>query len=420
MNIFRTKLESKMHITVIMVLLISVALSACSDNSTSSNSDEETLNEIETAFFVTIRELTPNGSVYYLGAYEDVPSTVNISEMVELGTAFGTHAFGEHFYYFSTAASTLTKYGIGDDLSITVEGIMSVASTGVSSAFTEPAFISETEAYFFALTEGKILEFNPTEMTITEIIDVQPTAYNNGWYGGWTPYVSNGKIILPLEHSPGDLDDFAPFAEVAVFDPSTNSFSINRDTRMSSGRSDFPISLNSSGNIIPNDFYYQPTNGVPHAETYGNSTGHPTTGGMLKVNSDGSFDPNDFVDLKDVLNANSVRTVSYIFDGKAVVSYHDSTFTPPADPSEWWAAEKDVAVVDLANGTYEPFPELENLGGNAFFIGTDKNGTAYFQVRSDVGDLTSTLFTLNGADDINVVGSQSFSGGAWMLVHQAR
>ena len=41
------------------------------------------------------------------------------------------------------------------------------------------AFVSETEAYFFALNDGKIIKFNPATMSITETIAVTPLPLSN-------------------------------------------------------------------------------------------------------------------------------------------------------------------------------------------------------------------------------------------------
>ena len=410
-------------IGIVMLLVLSM-LSACSDDNSTSAIEENEI-EAETAFFIGASSQTPSGRVFFLGAFEQMPSTIDLSEMVELGSGVSMTAFGEHTYVWNSNASTLTKYGVESDLSINVAGVMSFASTGISGSFRDPAYISETEAYFFAVTQGKIVEFSPTDMTITEVIDVEPTQYDpdpNGSYSPNTVYVSNDKAILPLEHAPDDLDQIAPFASVAVFDPSDNSFTIHKDTRMSSGYDIFAPSLKSDGSLNENEYFYRPANSVPFAEAYGNSTDHPTTAGLLRVRADGTFDENSFLDLREILPAKYVRQVTYVFDNKAVVTYHDDTFTAPEDPGDFWGAPQSTALVDLENETWEPFSALEKYGGFLFPIGQDKNGTFYFKAWAFDGSGESYVMSLNSPTSFNEVTTAVLgeNGGTFWLAHQAR
>ena len=60
--------------------------------------------------------------------------------------------------------------------------------------FGHPAFASETQAFFFALSQGVVIEFNPTTMEISDKITVEPLVYEgvpftpeSRWRGGCSP-----------------------------------------------------------------------------------------------------------------------------------------------------------------------------------------------------------------------------------------
>ena len=396
---------------ILLLAIITVVTTGCDDEN-DSNTTPDT--DSETAYFIGLRTGTPSGTLYYLGAYPDVPSSVDLSEMFELGENTRIHPFGEHTFTYDRNSFVVTKFGIEPDLSLQVEGVMSIAGTGLAGFIGEPAFVSETQAYFFALQEGKVLEFNPTTMTITEVVDVPVLAFPEdpeGTINPFVPYVSGQFVLLPIRYNSNNFDVFPHYAMNAVFDSETKTLVYQKDDRMSMGSNWFTLNEN-------REFFYGPSNQVPRLEAYGNSTGHPTTAGLLKVGPDGTFDPDFFVDLREVLNAQYVRTCPLMFGNKIVVTYYDSNWTKPADPNDWWASPVSTALVDLESGTYEPFTALDPFGGRASDIGTDSSGTTYFTALGD--DNIAYLLTQNSPTEFNVLISQDLNGGSFRSVHQVR
>lgn len=376
------------------VLLVALtALTGCDKK----KNDPEPKQESTTAEIAVTRVNTPGGRVYYMGAYSSLPSVLDYADMIELGANVTVYHYGEHPYAWNGNSSTLTKYSISNTLDISVVDVVSFASTGLSGFFGPPAFLSETQAYFFALSEGKVIEFNPSSMTITQTISVTPlpnSANVNLKTNTYYSYVtSGGKILLPVEASmpsTGDVTQFPHYAQLAVFDPAAKTVTYINDNRMSMGYNAFTKDVE-SGN-----YYYRPSANMARAEAYADlSTSYPTTGGFLKISADGSFDPAFFLDLKDSLNAHSILSVIYAYGTKAVVQYLPSTFTEPADQGQWAASitpERQLALFDLVTGEYEPFTTLTKYG-TVYSIG-NVNGKEYYGTFGGTGDAAGKYYFL--------------------------
>ena len=163
--------------TALALMCSVISLTSCSSDD--SKTDEGQGQGDNPAVIASVRVNTPGGRVFYLGAYDKFPSTLDYKTMTEIGPGATIYSYGEHPYVWNGTASTLTKYNVSNDMKISDADALSLANTGVSGTFGPPAFVSETEAYFFALNDGKIIKFNPTSMTITETITVTPLPLSN-------------------------------------------------------------------------------------------------------------------------------------------------------------------------------------------------------------------------------------------------
>jgi len=374
---------------IFSLLLIAIAMITI----TSCNKDDDDINpdpvNAESAIFLGFRASTPGGNVQYMNVYSDFPSELKISDAVELGTNQSIYSFGEHPYIWDGNASTLTKWNVRKtDLSLSVSGIMSLASTGLNTFYGEPVFISETQAYFTNLPEGKIVEFNPEEMTVTQIHDVTPLSFSgidgDTWYTEWNAkIVRDGKIIIPIGYFAGSDFSTPDGATVAVFDISSNTITYNKDTRSMAGTYQERID-ESTGNI-----YQPPAFDNPFAAHYGGQSNPLPTGTMLRVNNDGTYDQSFSIDLRDTLNATGINLVAFVHDNKVVVIYSaESDFSIPADPSDRWDSYDPENVtkstIDLNTGEITPFTALDNY--KLFQPWANFDGVNYFWARNDFGD----------------------------------
>lgn len=348
---------------------------------------------------------TPGGRVYYMGAYSDIPEKVDYKSMVELGSSVTIYSYGEHPYVWNGAASTLTKYNVSDDLAISPSDFVSFASTGLGGFFGPPAFLSETQAYFFVLSEGKVIEFNPSTMEIIEVIDVEALPGGDDAEVNTSTYYSfvtgEGKILLPVDANPGDFDKFPQYAQVAVFDPSAKTIAYSSDGRMSMGYNNF------AKDVSNGDLYYRPSKNVVRAQDYTGLTDFPTTGGILKMNADGTYDQDFFVDLEEALNAHCINSVIYVYGSKAVVQYVDASWEAPEDPGEWFNCPTQLALVDLNTLEHEPFSALQPYGvvyavgtvdGQEYYANfSGEDGKYYFIAQSGPTDFEAVTESIGGS-----------------------
>lgn len=382
---------------------------------TSCSSDDSKTDEGQgdnPAVIAAVRVNTPGGRVFYLGAYDKFPSTLDYKTMTEIGPGATIYSYGEHPYVWNGTASTLTRYNVSNDMKISAADALSLAGTGVSGTFGPPAFVSETEAYFFALNDGKIIKFNPTTMTITETIAVTALPLSNDAAvktSTYSSYVTAAKkIILPVGAAPTDFNKFPQYAQIAVFDIATKSVTYVNDTRMSMGY--FTFAKGNDGSL-----YYRPARETALSLDYSTVTGNPPTGILLKVNPNGTFDPNFSVDLRAAINAHSVNVVTYVHGDKALAQYLDNTFTPPAKPADWYNAPTKFAIVDLKTLKVEPFTSFEKYG-TVYSVGTIDGVEYYGNITAPDGKFT--LLKQKGAVDFEAV-SEAL-GGSLIFVGKLR
>lgn len=381
------------------LMSLTFALTSCSSDE--SKKDEGQGNN--PAVIASVRVNTPGGRVFYLGAYDKFPSTLDYKTMTEIGPGATIYSYGEHPYVWNGTTSTLTKYNVSNEMKISASDALSLTGTGVSGTFGPPAFVSETEAYFFALNDGKIIKFNPTTMTITETIAVTPLPLSNDAAVKTSTYMSYvtsaKKIILPVAATPTDFNKFPQYAQIAVFDIASKAVTYVKDTRMSMGYDTF-----AKGN--DGTLYYRPSRATSLSLDYSTVTGAPPAGGLLKVNPNGTFDPNFFVDLKAPLNAHSVNVVTYVHGDKALAQYLDNTFTPPAKPADWYNAPTKFALVDLKTLKVEPFTSFEKYG-TVYTVGTIDGVEYYGNITAPDGKFS--LLKQKGAADFEAV-SEALGG----------
>lgn len=385
------------------------ALTSCSSDDNKTDDEGQGNNP---AVIASVRVNTPSGRVFYLGAYDKFPSTLDYKTMTEIGPGATIYSYGEHPYVWNGTASTLTRYNVSNEMKISASDALSLAGTGVSGTFGPPAFVSETEAYFFALNDGKIIKFNPTTMSITETITVTPLPLSNDAAVKTSTYMSYvtsaKKIILPVAATPTDYNKFPQYAQIAVFDIASKVVTYVKDTRMSMGYDTF--AKGDDGTL-----YYRPSRATSLSLDYSTVTGAPPAGALLKVNPDGTFDPNFFVDLKTPLNAHSVNVVAYVNGGKALAQYLDNTFTPPAKPADWYNAPTKFALVDLKTLKVEPFTSFEKYG-TVYTVGTIDGVEYYGNITAPDGKFS--LLKQKGAAEFEAV-SEAL-GGSLIFVGRLR
>lgn len=353
---------------------ISLGIFSCSeDDSTNVNPNGV---EAESAWIYAFRNETPQGRVYYMSAHENIPEASNSSVAVELGLNTRIYSYGEHPYTWNGDASTITKWKVDKEtLELSVEGIMSLASHGIQGRVGPPAFNSETQAFSSKLSEGIIIEWNPTTMKITKIHNVEPlpTQGDKGielaWVTEWNKYVHDNKIIFPIQiELPSQCctyDSPGRGVMVGVFDIESGSLDYLRDERLLSSYS-IPIT-DEADNI-----YLYPSEDAgfinPYFEVDMNDL--PSVHNLLRFTPDGRYDENFSLNLKDILGGDPFYlNFNFITNNKLSLTYLDlSNYEFPENFDDRWEVfgltnTKNV-LIDLDSKDVVPFTAMNNYYGS--------------------------------------------------------
>ncbi|MEM0940240.1 MAG: hypothetical protein AAGI25_10705 [Bacteroidota bacterium] len=411
MKIFKSKYIIKSTkkwtwITLFFLGVISVGSVSCSDDDNSGITLVD--GEAESAWVYGFNNQTPNGSVNYMIADEEIPENADISQAVELGLSASIYSFGEHPYTWNGDAATITKWSVDRvNLTLAVEGIISLASKSISGSVGAPVFLSETQAFFSKLSEGIIVEWNPSTMEITKTHNVAPLANSEtveGWYSEIVGYsVPDGKIFYPIGQSnPYSCCEYYDniHATVAVFDPSASTIDYIHDNRLFAGRHDFMVDENGETYVTPardNSFI------LPYFDIDPSSDAKPWA--VLKFNEDGTFDPNFYFDLSTVVPMTFLNSASMVRDNKIVINYVDNTYTHPESYDDKFdvydSPDFKTASVDLITGEVEMFEALSQSSGTYLLNTID--GINYYQIFDKDHETRNFLYRQNSLTDYTTV-----------------
>ncbi|MEM0940426.1 MAG: hypothetical protein AAGI25_11670 [Bacteroidota bacterium] len=330
--------KTKWSWTIFLLIgLIAVGTTSC-------NKDDEVVNnseEAESAWMYSHNIIGPEGGVTYLGVAKSIPSEPNTTKELELGFDSEAISFKENPYTWNGSAATLTKWNVDKvTLELSVEGILSFASLGITS-IANAAFTSETQAFVFNLNEGLVVEWNPTDMNIIEVYQVDPLPgaeklIGGEIYGEFRSYITlENKILLPTTYiQSSTCCEYVDLGGtvLAVFDPVSKTLAYNQDDRLISSKDYLLTDNNGFQYVIPAEQQFL-------LEHYYNVDMDqlPNPYAMLKVNPDGSFDENYSVDFSELLNTNFIARVGLVYDNEVVVSYIEGDHDFSASFDDRWA-----------------------------------------------------------------------------------
>lgn len=404
---------------MLSIVAISFLIFSCSNDD--NNARNPNLVEAESAWMIGYRSDTPQGRIYYMEVGENIPSETNVSNAVELGLNARIYSFGDSPFTWNGDAGTITKWEVDrTTLELSVEGLVSFASIGITGNRTEPIFVSETEAYMENLQEGVVVQWNPSTMEITDVFNVVvPPELPNGTgqylVSAFVTYDSNNNnIIYSLDYLPSSCCEYLgpDGVVIGVFNTETKSLEYKLDNRLISSRVNIQ---NEEG-----DIYIAPAVGSVYMEEYFNANGSDLSGGLtvLRLNANGDFDPNFSFDLRSVLPVEVANGFSVIFNDKIVFSYVDSNETQLPDSyddrSAIFQADFISVAVDLETGEVLPFDAFDGFNYSAFTHTTD--GIKYIVGGTFGGDQPeeSSILRQNGFNDFTVVSSHV--GGSMLRV----
>ncbi|MEM9260327.1 MAG: hypothetical protein AAGA62_11825, partial [Bacteroidota bacterium] len=187
--------------------MLCFGITSCDDEEMATEVTPE-IEEVESAILQVIRTRTPQGgTIEYATVTPTIVENFDISQAVELGSGVAVESFEDDMYVINSSSSTITKYSVDrSTLELKVEGILSFASTGITSTRTL-VFASSTRAFLSDLLEGTILEFNPETMVIENSFEVPvpvpnvPENLNVFIFQGFL--LNSGNVVWPIDYNAG-------------------------------------------------------------------------------------------------------------------------------------------------------------------------------------------------------------------------
>ncbi|MEM9328496.1 MAG: hypothetical protein AAGA85_22715, partial [Bacteroidota bacterium] len=289
----------------------------------------------------------PEDRNYYLGVFEEPVAELNVKNVTKLGPNRRIWSYKEHPYEWNGDSSTITQWHVNKiDLSLERGKSISLAEFGIKGDMGEPAFYADSVAFFFALREGKIVEFNPESMTITKTHAVAPIefdGYDEGaWYDAWNKYVLRDKIVMPIGFIAGANWALPEGAMVAVFEPAKLELTYHVDRRL---QSCFYISPRDGDTL-----YIVPGYSLDAEAHYASLEAPLPTQNLLRLTTDGSFDQDFQLDLGAALDDPlAVYDVISVIDQRALVLWREGDGWPddPQNRFDTFYEEVRYSVVDI-------------------------------------------------------------------------
>ena len=401
------KINILFNLVIASVLLV---LSGCSDDDTETQPEDPiaTLNGIAVTAYVSSGESFPS----YLGVFEELPTgELPFSQMIEFGSFVETDVFEGNIYVYNWDAASFSKYEVADDLSLSQEGSFSFVNRGITAYLSPTVIYSESRAFIFDLTNGKLLEWNPSTMTITSESNFE--TFGSGEQSVVYNYhaVYGDKIILPMQDRPFDDGLINPERTVALFDVASGSMQYFTDNRVHSA---YQFVMNDDGMA-----YFTSTRDDIFLRDFGDDANKEIDNYNTLIRFDvnaGQFDPNFEVDLSEVLDGE----VSHIYplnNNELIIGVGQLPYNAETNSDNFFFTHK-VRLVKFNINTLEvtAFTEIgEHVGDYSNANYTRVDGDLIYQASSfselDFNGFTSNIWRVNesGATklfDISIGGLQ--------------
>ena len=403
---FSIKVPKKWAITSLFLLgALSAGIFSCSDDDNNNATPEQP--EVESALLMDWGFDSPsgNGVIRYAKVYTDIPSSLDNSTAVELGLNVSPQVYNGNMYSLDNNSKTLTKWTVDrTTLDLSVESIMSYASTGINASTIALGitFVSDSSAFLHDFTAGISVEFSPNSLEITDLINHSPLPTRNNFIsGGGATIELNGKYVFPVGYSPINCCDYSEptNATIGVFDPKAGTVDYKMDER-NSGTSGLIKTEDGKVYVIP--FLFQSI----VDQTFRVPDNHQGNLSILRLDDNLDFDSNYFLDLEQLFPEISIfMSTAFIESGQIQVTYNDFEVPSWDQRFGFFTNPSKSALIDLETLEVNDFTALDQFSavlvraafeGRNILVGLD-------QVN---GETQSTLLRQEGATEFTSILSQ--------------
>jgi hypothetical protein len=371
------------------VLALAPVLGACgsSDDTTVQGTGSGT----DPAVMVAVATRSPEGTTFYVGAFPELPTQVDLGQMIEAPSGQNATAFNGSIYVWAAESGIYTRYAVDDQMRLSENGAVSFMNLG-GTGNVMTSFISPTRAYSMTRDNLQIIVWNPEEMIVLGGIDTSAAIdpnYPSFDYG--EPVVFGDYVAWPVLWYDYDNFDFKPSVDVILASASSDAPAISvSDSRCGGGWSLFTDELG--------DLYALGNAWFGFAHFFDRDPARQPNDCLLRIPAGSTaFDPGFYVDLNDAADTPAVYHTWHTTGRSVVAAVWDPANDPSAlpTPDDYWTAPMQRKLVRIDQGASEPLGGIPN---SAVFSTLDYrlDGDLYMLMSEGSsgpeGDARSTLY----------------------------
>lgn len=173
------------------------------------------------------RVRSPDGRTMYASILPSLDhGTLDLGGALELSGLSRARVFQEKLYAFDGETGTITRYVIGPDGALTPDTLdggetpaeVSFAGLGVTRFSSLIVFVNAERAFYVDMIfEDLVVEWNPTEMTITGSFEAGLTRPGFDASGGGISRIDD-YVVVPVSWTNQTTADYVPAVAVAILD----------------------------------------------------------------------------------------------------------------------------------------------------------------------------------------------------------
>jgi hypothetical protein len=354
---------------------------------------------------VTERE-SPETSLQYAHILERWPENgkLDYSQAIELGEFVTVNALQDALLVYQPEEGTVRKLVVAADGSIADDVTVSFAAKGVMGSTGDMIYVSPTRAYFLDEASAQFVIWNPKTMEVEGAFDLDKDVLTRS---GFAAQISRGIALkgegfVSASWRDWDTLEYHDAAAIGVFDATSNEpkLEVIEDDRCAS-----TVTTPFEGG---DGFVYLVSDAALGFDAIANPMRTEKALCALRIRPGaGKFDPDFFVDLKEVLGSPGFYAVHPMKDGKLLVNLwapdvEVASVASKDDPNWYWDYPPyfEFAIVDLAKGSTTPVPELGRAAVQ-WSLDMQVDGETYVQTYRD--DEGSDLKRVDGDGSVTTV-----------------
>jgi hypothetical protein len=340
------------------------------------------------AYMVASRLRTPSGRTFYVSVEPDLEArTVDLSRAFELNGFSRAYAYDGAVFTMDSEALEITRHRVTGDLDLVPQGSFSLAGRGIRAFRPLFVFLSSTRAYYVDFDGLQVVVWNPEEMVIEGTFPLENVDREGFTTEATDVRVVGDRVFVTLAWTNFTLLDLVPKVGVLVLDAANDAQEgIFEDDRCAAAGGAF---VGADG-----DLYVLGDNDDGRYAAFGSRELPPPCLLRVRAGADG-FDPDYYLDLRELTGAPELGHIAGLEDGTAVTRVIDADidFASIEDPTDLAFEEIwDWMVLDIEA------PSASSLGlplSALPFPPFEVDGTLVVQ-REDGEDGTSTLYRVEG------------------------